>query len=95
VNGLRVRAAGAKTLCAGIALEALAAGRSTSPLEVSLLRRWRPYCRMARDPYVGYTFDGEPQLRVGSGQGRAEPAKARRGVCGRAARFLRSGTCDR
>jgi hypothetical protein len=46
-------------------------GRSTSPLEVS----WRrPYYRMALAPYVGYTLDGEPKLRVGSGQGRPEPA---------------------
>ena len=42
---------------------------------------------MARVPYVGYTFGGEPKLRVGSGQGRAEPAEARRGICGRAARL--------
>ncbi len=30
---------------------------------------------MARVPYVSYTFGGEPKLRVGSGQGRSEPAK--------------------
>jgi hypothetical protein len=50
---------------------ALLCGPSTSPLEVSL---HRPYQRMALAPYVGYTFDGEPKLRVGSRQGRAEPA---------------------
>lgn len=49
--------------------------RSTSPLEVS--RRRRPYLHMARAPYVSYTFGGEPKLRVGPGQGRAEPAMKR------------------
>ena len=50
---------------------ALSAGPSTSPLEVSL---HRPYRRMALAPYVGYTFGGEPKLRVGSCEGRAESA---------------------
>jgi uncharacterized protein len=63
---------------------ALLCGPSASPLEVSLRRRLRPYNRMARDPYLSYTFGGEPKLRVGSGQGRAEPAKAWRGLCAEA-----------
>src|SRR5437016_9358517 len=80
-----------KTVCARGAYWALLCSPSTSPLEVSR----HPYPRMARVPYVGYTFGGEPKLRVGSCQGRAEPAEARRGVCGRAARFPGSSTCDR
>ena len=53
-----------------------------------------PYWRMARAPYAGYTSGGEPKLRVGSGQGRAEPAEARRGVCGRAGCLLGPSTCN-
>jgi hypothetical protein len=34
----------------------------------------RPYSRMVLVPYVSYTFGCEPKLRVGPGQGRAEPA---------------------
>ena len=57
------------------ACDTWSAGRSTSPLEVSWLC---PYRRMVRNPYAGYTSGGEPKLRVGSGQGRAESAEARR-----------------
>ena len=60
-----------KAVCSRGSNRALLRGPSTSPLEVS----WPcPYHRMALAPYVSYTFDGEPKLRVGSGQGRAEPA---------------------
>ena len=74
-----------KTVCTRGSNWALLCGSSTLPLEVSLLQRRRPYLRMAQYPYLGYTFDGEPKLRVGSGQGRAEPARAWRRVCRSAA----------
>ena len=45
---------------------------------------------MAHDPYLGYTFDREPELRMGSGQGRGKPAEAWGGVCGCAGRLLGS-----
>jgi hypothetical protein len=58
VTRFRVGASGAKKFCA---LGAMG-------------RRQRPYWRMALAPYVSYTLGGEPKLRVGPGQGRAEPA---------------------
>src|SRR5207249_9291886 len=96
VGGVRARSVvtrrgRGKTVCARGAYWALLCSPSTSPLEVSR----HPYPRMARVPYVGYTFGGEPKLRVGPCQGRAEPAETRRGVSGRAARFPGSSTCAR